>query len=228
MRPQIVSLVHRVLGHGIRLRSLLRFKRYPDIRFLEQEHNRLLSLLSMAHTAMSFPDYAGDPQLPDAERYARTRFLGIRYALACWLDEIILDKDNHEWVQRWWNDRHLETLIFPPLNERNVRFWEQADLAEARPETDALEGYYLCVMLGFRGAKQDNPDDLREWRERVEPRILEALDKAWHPPARLEPPRNTDILSGRDRFRKPLALALFFLGALILFGTLTACHLLLR
>jgi type VI protein secretion system component VasF len=219
MRPEILSLVHRVLGHGLRLRSLLRLKREPDEKFLRQEHTRLLSLLSMAHEAQAFPDYAGDRPLREEDRYGETHFLGIRYALACWADEVI-PEDAPEWVKDWWVSNNLETRLFDPLQDRNWKFWEQAALAEGRPDTDALEGYYLCVMLGFRGARREDPEALERWREMVEPRITKALNQAFRPPPCNPPPRDYAEHVGQEKFKRAFLIALLLAGGVFLFGIL--------
>jgi type VI secretion system protein ImpK len=56
-------------------------------------------------------------------------------------------------------------------------FWEQARLAEGRPHIDALEAYYLCVMLGFRGQYLGKPQDLQQWRQRVQARLVAELTR---------------------------------------------------
>ncbi|HEX5271339.1 MAG TPA: DotU family type IV/VI secretion system protein, partial [Gemmataceae bacterium] len=156
MRPEIASLFHRVVSHGLFVKERLRDTAHEDLAFLAEQHAALHGLLIMAHPAQSYPDYAGEPVAPAAdlmraaaEPYPPEQFLGIRYALACWLDETLIGL--RPWVRDWWEVRKLETKLYPPLNVRERRFWQQAALAEERPHIDALEAYYLCVMLGFRG-----------------------------------------------------------------------------
>ena len=74
-----------------------------------------------------------------------TRFLGVRYGLTCWLDELFILYSPWE---RLWNERKLEASLYG-TNDRAWRFWEQARLAESRAGSSALEVFYLCVILGF-------------------------------------------------------------------------------
>ncbi len=96
-------------------------------------------------------------------------FFGIRYPLICWADEIII-RDS-PWGERW-AESSLEGQRFGS-NERAYRFWEQAEIAEGRIGAEALEVFYLAVMLGFRGSLQDNPEELQAWFKRVKPLFLQ-------------------------------------------------------
>ncbi len=123
-------------------------------------------------------------------------FLGIRYALACWLDELFID--HSPWGNEW-RDRALEVERFKSA-EAAYRFWEQAQRAEAQPGSDALEVYYLCVLLGFRGENRDHPDKLKEWVERVRPQIVRGYGEEPPQADRSEPPNFVPLLTGRERF----------------------------
>ena len=68
-------------------------------------------------------DYAGD---------GRT-FLGARYALACWIDELFIVHSS--WADRW-KPLILEQALFGS-RERATKFWEQADIVLRRPECPA-------------------------------------------------------------------------------------------
>ena len=225
MRDEIASLVHRVFSRGLHLTSRLRQQSYPDLGFLAAEHASLLGQLSMAHQARGFPDYEGDPRPPVMAHYPQTPdlayppnlFLGIRYALACWVDEVVMA--TQPWVDEWWRDRRLETTLYSPLNDRYLKFWEQAGLAEIRPDVDALEAMYLCVMLGFRGKYRDNPRELADWRARVEPRIRSALrgQEAEEPQAR-RLTLHKGPLVGYRVFQRTLAAGLVLAGGLLFGG----------
>src|SRR5439155_11845235 len=125
-----------------------------DVPDFATAQNELQGLLQSASQAQRWADFGGDRTSGDS--IVRDQFLGIRYALVCWLDEIfILDSP---WKDQW-SERSLEIDLYNS-RERAWKFWEQADNASARPTTDALEVFFLCVMLGFRGNKVDSPDDL--------------------------------------------------------------------
>ncbi len=222
MRPEIASLFHRVVSHGLFVKERLRDMAQEDLPFLAEQHAALHGLLIMAHPAQSFPDYTGEAARPAADMllaaaspYGPDQFLGIRYALACWLDEILIEM--RPWVRDWWEVRKLETKLYPPLNARERKFWEQARLAEERPHIDALEAYYLCAMLGFRGMYQGRPAELQQWRQRVQPRLVTALRQPWRdePRPRLVQPTRGPLTGYRIRNRmRAAALAVAALGTL--------------
>jgi type IV/VI secretion system ImpK/VasF family protein len=222
MRPEIAGLFHRVVSHGLFVKERLRDMPQENLAFLAEQHAALHGLLIMAHPAQNFPDYTGEPAPPAANallaaagRYPSDQFLGIRYALACWLDEMLISgAQSRPWVGEWWEVRKLETKLYPPLNERKLKYWEQARLAEERPHIDALEGYYLCVMLGFRGMHQGRPQELQQWRQRVQPRLVTALHQPWRdePRPRLVQPTR-EPLSGSRAYNRMRA-AVLALGAL--------------
>jgi type VI secretion system protein ImpK len=128
----------------------------------------------------------------------RGRFLGIRYALTCWLDEIFIDSS---W-QRDWDENKLESALYQ-TNIRYRNFWDQAQLAEAIPGTpDAHEAFLLCVLLGFRGEMGEQPDRLREWVSASRSRVMKAAGR--EPPAIPEkaPVSNVPLLLGVNSYRR--------------------------
>ena len=118
-----------------------------------------------------------------AHRPGRPR-LDIRYALVCWLDELfVLDPPGG----RSWNEQKLEVALFG-TNDRAWKFWEKARLRLTRSETDVLEVYYLCVMLGFRGELRDDPERLQAWAAVARGQIEQGPGQAWPAPPELDPP----------------------------------------
>lgn len=95
-----------------------------------------------------------------------------KYALVSWIDEVLLETP-WDGVD-WWNNNVLEVALF---NTRlcNEMFYRRAQEAAALPRRDALEVYYVCVVLGFRGLYRDAalaemltqalnlPPDLETW-----------------------------------------------------------------
>ena len=95
-----------------------------------------------------------------------------RYAIVSWVDELLVDApwDGAE----WWSNNVLEMELF---NTRACfeRFYVRAREASKLPRRDALEVFYVCMMLGFRGLYRDPltqqafaesnglPVDLEEW-----------------------------------------------------------------
>lgn len=77
-----------------------------------------------------------------------------KYALASWADEMLVDAP---WDGRdWWSNNVLEMELF---NTRQCydQFYVRAKEASTLPQRDALEVFYVCVVLGFRGLYRD-PD----------------------------------------------------------------------
>ena len=71
-----------------------------------------------------------------------------KYALVSWVDEMLVDAlwDGRE----WWSNNVLEIDLFN-TRQCNEQFFLKAQEASSRSGRDALEVYYVCVILGFRG-----------------------------------------------------------------------------
>jgi len=117
-----------------------------------------------------------------------------KYALVAWIDEVMLEAP---WDgQMWWKENVLEVELF---NQRLAHedFYLRARDAGSLPQRDALEVFYVCVVLGFRGLYRDPeiaetmaeplglPPDLESWARQTSlairlgqgrPRILETED----------------------------------------------------
>jgi type VI secretion system protein ImpK len=217
MREEITKLVYPTLEYGLKLHE--RLQRNEPVT-LEKEQAHLRGLLQTRDAARRWPDYAGDGE-PGG-------FLGIRYALTCWLDEIFIA--GSKWSAEW-NEKKLETALYGS-NDRAFLFWEQAKIAEARSEIDALEAYYLCVMLGFRGDLGDDPrippqdeverqqrlqrlQRLLDWRQNVETQIGQRRSRSWAGPPELPPITSVPPLVGRQRFYKAVVTLGIVIGVMI-------------
>jgi type VI secretion system protein ImpK len=201
MREEIANLVYPVLTHGIRLKERLTDDEPPDFATSQKE---LLGLLQAAGQAQRLADFVGDRPVDDSVRSVRgDKFLGIRYALVCWLDEIfILDSP---WKEQW-TEHSLEVDLYKS-RERAWKFWEQADWASARPGTDAIEVFYLCVMLGFRGDKASKPDELAAWCERIKAQIDQGADAGFALPVEGQPRTYVPVLTGARRAQNMMVVA---------------------
>jgi type VI secretion system protein ImpK len=80
--------------------------------------------------------------------------------------------------------------------------WEQAKRAESRSGSDALEVFFLCVMLGFRGDLRDQPDKLQSWVSNTQARIAKSQGQDWPVPAELDPPSDVPPLRGREQLQR--------------------------
>ena len=75
-----------------------------------------------------------------------------RYAIISWIDELLVDSP---WEGAdWWSNNVLEMEQF---NTRACfeQFYVRAREASKLPQRDALEVFYVCMMLGFRGLYRD-------------------------------------------------------------------------
>jgi type VI secretion system protein ImpK len=188
MREEIANLVNPMLAYGLELRDRLGYGERPDMA-AEQAHLR--GLLKTAPEAQRWPDYGGDGD----------RWLGIRYALACWVDEILTL--HSPWGPEWQNHILEESLY--GTRDRAWNFWAQAKRAQARPGTDAVEAYYLCVMLGFRGEGPERTETIASWCEGVKEQLAREQSKAWPGlPAELQSEVNASPRRTRERLRRIL------------------------
>jgi type VI secretion system protein ImpK len=212
MQDDLANLVHPVFSYALSLRDRLDQGESPKI---EVEQTSLRSLLLTELEAQRWSDFGGDEiqsrrslLTSDDETPQTPGFLGARYALTCWLDELFILYS--PWGEEW-NERKLEVALYGG-NERAWRFWEQAALTERRPTTDALEVFYLCVMLGFRGELRDSPDKLEAWSATNQVRLTRAGASDWPHPPELDPPTNVPPLRARHGLQR----AVWLCGAAVL------------
>ncbi len=187
MKQEIADIVYPVLEAGLLLKE--RLAREPRGLDITKEQADLRSKLLTKEAARRWTAYGGDSD---------EQFLGIRYALVCWLDEIfIIDSP---W-SREWESQSLEESQYR-RRDRAFLFDRQARMAAADPEGSALEGYYLCVMLGFRGDYREFPERLREFRSDTEKQLKIGQLRDWPDrPPELTPETNVPPLVARERLR---------------------------
>jgi type VI secretion system protein ImpK len=218
MRDELAEIVYPVLRAGLRLKEDVLRGANPGNALPERElanrHADLRRKLLNQNAARQHLDYGGDGD----------DFRGGRYALAAWLDDLfILNVPADSVCSRWWNQNQIEVALYNSI-DAGTEFWRQADRAEQLGRIDAVETFYLCVMLGFRGELRDQPDRVREWREGVERQLQQLLRKEWEDlPPSVEPESDVPPLIGRVRLRYALlwlalAVAPFFVIAPLLFA----------
>jgi type VI secretion system protein ImpK len=70
------------------------------------------------------------------------------YALIAWTDEMLVEAN---WSHReWWSNNVMERELFN-TRECAEKFFVYAKEASTLAQRDALEVFYVCVILGFRG-----------------------------------------------------------------------------
>ena len=96
-----------------------------------------------------------------------------KYAMVAWIDDLLIEAP---WDGRmWWEENALEVELF---NSRDAftKFYTQAEEAQQLTKKDALEVFYVCVVLGFRGLYRDTsvdaemmglPSSLDEWARKT-------------------------------------------------------------
>lgn len=220
MQDRIARVVHDVLDYGLELKQRVMDKKAHSI---QTEQQRLLALLQGDPELAHNKDYAGDPPSPqDNDPYQRNRFLGIKYALVCWLDEIFI-KDTPPYWQKQWTESTLEMRIWGGTQHRAWRFWSNATKANADGRsTDALEVYLWCVLLGFRGDPSQEPgiEPVPNWIDGVRKAIIAKMPRDFPLPNEREAPSNVPPLYFRERYNRMLRI--FAIAALFLIVVLAA------
>jgi len=113
----------------------------------------------------------GDAKLGQSETWKLAK-----YALVTWIDEVLIEAP---WEgASWWREEALEVAIFE-TRSRFDQFFVKASEAAALSNKDALEVFYVCVVLGFRGLYREPntaavlveplglPADLETWARRT-------------------------------------------------------------
>ena len=210
MRERIAQLVHPLLAHGLQLRSRLERGEQPE---LEEEQAILKDLLLSDFESLRWAEFGGDAangplhakrpagseeDTIDGRKHGADHFLGIRYLLVCWLDELFCNEST--WGTRW-NEQKLEKELYG-TNDRAWKFWDQAAIARSRPGTDAIEVAYLCVALGFRGKLRGDVARLRTWIDSAKRRLGKVDDSAWKGVVDYRPPAEVPPLAGRRKLHR--------------------------
>jgi len=209
MREEIANLVFPVLTQGLRLKERLTSSDPPDFRSAQKE---LQGMLLADARAARYPDFGGEAAPAPGGGRAGDRFLGIRYALVCWLDEVMIA--DTPWKEEWTENKMEQALY--ESNDRAWQFWEQADRAAREGRTDALEAFFLCAMLGFRGDKQ--ADEVRDKLKEFQDQIDAGQEREWTGPVGGQPKSFVPPLQGEQRKQKMLFYAIVSLLLLIPVG----------
>ncbi len=76
-----------------------------------------------------------------------------KYALVCWIDEMLVAEAPWQGSE-WWKNNSLEWEYFK-TQDRSEQFYVKAKEASSLRRKDALEVFYVCVVMGFRGLYRD-------------------------------------------------------------------------
>jgi len=157
MTPQFAQAVDPIFLYALDLMDRIGSEEHPPP---QDERTRILSLFDQAAA-----------RLPAGEQWELAK-----YAIVAWIDDILVQSS---WNQAsWWQNNVLEVEIF---NTRLCfeQFFVNAKRAAGMPSRDALEVYYICGILGFRGLyanaqtasmlsqKHGLPPDFPTWARQV-------------------------------------------------------------
>src|SRR5262249_33662365 len=110
-----------------------------------------------------------------------------------------------------WKERPFEVALYG-TRERAGKFWDQADLVLRRPNAprapnppgqDALETFFLCIVLGFRGRYLEDPARVREYVEEMRPQVSRTTP--WSSPRELGVKTNCEPRLGLATLRRVIA-----------------------
>ena len=202
MKENIVRRMHLVLGAGLDL--LERLDRGETPRF-EAEHSNIQALIVAGGELDYDPTYRGEIANMMGRNSlsgdAGSFFLGVQYALACWLDEMFIMQSPQFWRDQW-SEASIEVALYGGTQQRAWRFWDQARRAEGpKGSPEALESYLWCVMLGFQGEPTgvQPPINPPVWVDNVRKRALAGRGNEFPMPAQRDPPTDVPPLRGSER-----------------------------
>jgi type VI secretion system protein ImpK len=158
MTPKFSKAVDPIFTHVLGLLERIEAGENPSIK---EERLRILGWLDQAEGQLG---RGADWQLT-------------KYALVSWIDDVLIV--DAPWEGRmWWKENALEVEVFK-TRLRNEQFYVKAREAASLAQKDALEVFYLCVVLGFRGLYRDPmaaaalaepqqlPPDLETWAKQT-------------------------------------------------------------
>ncbi len=135
MTPEFATAVDPIVVYVVNLLDRIGEDEEPDP---QEEHTRIRSLLDRAEGGLSGAHREG--------------WLLAKYALTTWIDEMLIAAP---WEGRsWWTNNALEFAIFQS-NIAYSEFYIKAREAAELTHKNALEVFYVCVVLGFRGLYRD-------------------------------------------------------------------------
>ena len=132
MSPEFASAVDPVFLHVLSTMDQIAANQRLDP---QQVHSEIQARLRQAEERLH---QAGNRDVWDLSRYA----------LCAWIDDLMITR---RWEgQQWWENHKLEFQYFN-TNEAGTAFFQRARQAEQLMQRDAIEIYYIAVILGFRG-----------------------------------------------------------------------------
>jgi type VI secretion system protein ImpK len=137
MTPHFAQAVDPVFLHVLRLLERLDAGENPD----PAEAKRGIDLtLQQAAMALAHSAQAKEWEIA-------------KYGLVVWIDDLLI---NSQWehYQEWADNYCLEAELYG-IRLADEKFYSEAETAKKLASSDALEVFYICVVLGFRGMYRD-------------------------------------------------------------------------
>jgi type VI secretion system protein ImpK len=134
MTPEFAKAVDPVFLHVFGLLDRLGRGVQPSP---EEERLRVRGLIDQADAIWG--------HTPDAEL--------AKYAIVAWIDEMLVAEAPWQGSE-WWKNNSLEWEYFK-TQDRSEQFYVKAKEASSLRRKDALEVFYVCVVMGFRGLYRD-------------------------------------------------------------------------
>ena len=133
MKPSFSKSVDPVFLHVLEVLERIAANEAPDPA---EERNRIRARLDQVELSLGQTE---DWQLA-------------KYAIVAWIDEVFIEAvwDGAD----WWKEQPLEFEVFRTATAYS-QFYETAEEASQLVRKDALEVFYICVVLGFRGMYKD-------------------------------------------------------------------------
>ncbi|HEX3869099.1 MAG TPA: DotU family type IV/VI secretion system protein [Pirellulales bacterium] len=208
MTPEFANVIDPVFMHVLKLLERIEQGQTPEPDF---ERQKLHSLLSELEAKMGSEEGAL-----------------ARRALVYWIDEVLIDAS---WPNAsWWADHILEFELLG-TNEGATLFFSDAERSRSSPHLrNALEVYYLCVVLGFRGIYRnqdaiatiaehlDLPGSLDDWVRRTATSI--GVRQRVRPDPPLEERGTAPPLSGVSKMFTASSVAAVLAAVLFVFAML--------
>ena len=148
-----------------------------------------------------------------------------KYAICCWIDSRLI---NSPWKEsNWWKSHSLESHYFKTQVAKE-QFFVKASIADNLAERDALEVFYLAVVLGFRGfydepsvavrekaRELDLPESLERWFQKFTKSLDLRQGRPEIPGEAIVGGKNTP-LNGKKQILQYSFISLFLLALAIL------------
>ena len=183
MQESIAQLVHPVFTYGLRAQGAAGPGRVADFE------------TEQAAPQGPAPERGRGPPLRRLRRRRPTRraragaaaqqFLGIRYALVCWLDELFIAR--LALVGAGGTSGSSRSPSTAPTTGPGSSGSRRRP-PRAGPAATRSRSFFLCVMLGFRGEVAEEPERLRGWVAAARTQLGRVKGQEWVAPPELVPP----------------------------------------